>query len=283
MQDKEITQESDTEKEPRKKTRVVVMLGARMRETKGDIWSFPLVNELPAGKTSDLPVEVSGGDSRMRAIQTIYQEYSEEHKPDEKLLILTTGGREKTGDSRADEAAKKLAKKYDVPEGMTESLGSALGSAPGTLGNAGAVFEYIKAHKEELGETEEIEVVTNDFHMLRAWLMFASAEYKLRTGKDLEVQKKDIDQIGDILDKSLNDIDCSEARGAVMAIIRPYLEGSEFTIKLAVAEDLIAGNPNFKGGKEYARKIKENEWVRKTRELENRGVMAFLEKRYNKQ
>ncbi len=134
------------EKEPQPATRIIVMLGSRMKKTGSKDnpgFAFPLISEKPEGKFGDLPVEVSGGDSRMRAVQAMYQEYTKKQNPGQKLLIFTTGGKEKSGESRADEAAKKLTKKYHIPEDIIQSLGSAVS----TLGNANTLAEYIEKNK----------------------------------------------------------------------------------------------------------------------------------------
>jgi hypothetical protein len=272
----------NSEKEPVPSARVVVMLGARMRKQNEDTegnWVFPLISDKPEGKFGDLPVEVSGGDSRMRAIQVLYKE--QQKKPKENLFLFITGGKEKSGHSRSGEAKNKLEKKYGVPPDIIKSLGS----NTSTLGNAQTLFRHMEQNQQDFRDVKEIEIVTNDYHALRAWIMFSFEAYKFETGNDLTVKDEDIENIKNILEKSLTDPDCKQAREKVMEILMPYFEGLKFKIKPLIAEEIIdsmddSGNPRFKGGKRYVEMIKNNHWVNETKRLENNGVIDFLTKKY---
>ena len=270
-------------KELQKVTRIIVMLGARMRKTIGGKWSFPLTNKPAEEKTNVLTVEVGGGESRMMAIQALYKEHLEKQETNENLLVLTTGGKEKSGDSRAHEAAKKLVEKYKLPKAIVGSIDS----SPNTMGNASAFFEFMKENTDRLGKISEIEIVTNDFHALRGWVMFVFQNYKFSTGKNLKIKDGDIEKIRKILDDSLGEPDCNRARSKVIEIIKPYVKDLKLTIKPVIAEDVIlsldsGGKPRFKNGKAYVERIKKNKWVLKTRELENKGVMDLLTGQYGK-
>jgi len=93
-----------------------------------------------------LPGEVSGGSSRMRAVQAAFQQSLRLGR--DELLILVTGGNERDGSSRADEATRQLVSRYGLPANAVISIRGA-GS---TIGNAAATAEYIRRNPHVAGE-----------------------------------------------------------------------------------------------------------------------------------
>ena len=263
------------QKKNKQKTSVIVMAGARMKEVKKrgkKEWVFPLI--IKKTKEGKLPVEVSGGDIRMRAVSIIYQGYLKSKRPNENLLILVTGGREKSGHSRSFQAKKKLVKDYNIPREIIKSLGGK-GS---TLGNVKAVFSFIKKNKKLFSQIKEIEIVTNDFHIIRAWLMFSFESYKLSRNKNLKIKNQDIKKIKKILDKSLGQSTYKEAMKKIESIMKPYLSQLSFKVKPIIAENIIASSGLI--GKVYREFIIRNKWFQKTRKLEKKGIIDFLNGRY---
>jgi hypothetical protein len=114
-----------------------------MCKTSRSTWAFPLFTPNEAGGG-----EVSGGASRMRAIQAEYRRHcASGHKVG--MRVLVTGGLERDGESRADEAARQLVLRYGLPSDVVE----ALPSSSSTLGNTAATAELLLAQMEQVGET----------------------------------------------------------------------------------------------------------------------------------
>jgi len=273
------------------RNRIIVMLGARLFQKgmgNGFPPRFPLVNE---SAKEGMPKEVSGGDSRMRAIQQLYKEFLEGKKNGngaENFHVFTTGGEEKIkleeSDevlflSRANEAKKKLITKYGLPkEVMTESVSSS-GS---TIGNAAAISNWIKNHHDVnmVNDVKEIEIVTNEFHMTRAWIMFSMAFYKNEFGKDLEIPQEDLSMIENILDETLDNEDNGDKTELfeIQKIFEKYLKNITVHVKPVIVEDVLARKGSE--GREYAKKIKENEFVKQTRLNERNGIKDLIHGRY---
>ncbi len=273
---------STHEEEPGYKTRVVVMPGDQIeRSYEGAAPTFPLIHERNLNIGSPLPVAVGGGWGRMRAIEAIYDQFNEENDPERRILVLTTGGKEKNGESRAEAAAKQLTTKY----GLSSETVKPIGGGGNTMANAEDTADYILGHRSELGDVDKIELVTEDFQMLRAWLMFSKAIHEKATGQKLDISLEDVNKIKLTLEESLKDADSRIGRERVMALLQPYFADCPVSVTPVLVEDMLIakaedGKPIFKGGEKYAEKIRDNEWVIKTRALENKGVVDLLEGRY---
>ncbi|OGI21480.1 MAG: hypothetical protein A2808_00360 [Candidatus Moranbacteria bacterium RIFCSPHIGHO2_01_FULL_55_24] len=276
--------ENQSEKQEQK-TRIVVMLGARLfQEGMGNGLPprFPLINE---SKKEGMPKEVAGGDVRMRAIEQLYKEYQDEHQEGENFRVFTTGGVEEipladTGEvlklSRAGEAERKLEEKYGLPQEIVESLPSG-GS---TLGNAKALAEWVEQHQEEIGAVEELEVITNEFHITRAWLMFSLALYKNEKGQDIEFSPEEIHAIEQVLDETLPDVDEGDHKELeqVQEILAKHLEGLSLRIKPQIAEDIL--KRRGPSGEKYGELIRDNEFVQEARGSERQGIRDLIHGRY---
>lgn len=254
------------------------MLGARMKKTGKSDWKFPLINKKLGGKPGGLPVEISGGDSRMRAISIIYQDYLKNPKPDKKMLVLVTGGRDELGYSKSSQAKNNLVKKYGLPKDIVKSLGG-VGS---TLGNARAVFEFIAKNRKSFGQIKKIEIITNDYHIIRAWIMFVFEAFRLNEGNQstsrrIKIPDKTIIKIGKILEASLGELTSQPALAKIIKIMSPYLKDA-ILVKPVIAENIIAGSGFI--GKVYSGSIIRNKWVQATRKLENKGTVSFLKGKY---
>ncbi len=270
------------------KTEIVVMLGARLfQKGEGNKYPprFPLINE---SAKEGMSKEVSGGDSRMRAIQQLYKEFSENRNnpsyPQE-MHIFTTGGEESikldSGEilklSRAEEARKKLKKKYGVSDVVLEG---SLPSGGSTLGNAAAIAEWVKEHSDAISEVHDIEIVTNEFHIARAWIMFMMAFYKNEYKHDIQISPEDIQEIENILERTLaneEDGDKKELED-IQKIFEKYTKDLPIKVKPLIVEDILARKSE--SGREYARQIKNNELVKESRTKERDGIKDLLHGRY---
>ena len=278
--------ENAKEKEGQK-TRIIVMLGARLAAGSmdgGHSPIFPLVNE---STKEGMPKEVAGGDSRMRAIQELYEEYVNENgeAAAKNFRVFTTGGTEELTDpetgevtklSRAGEADRKLSEKYGLPDEIVETLPSG-GS---TLGNAKVLAEWVKEHQEEVGDIEEIEIVTNEFHIARAWLMFQMALYKNEKEKDVVFTPEDIEKIESLLDTTLSDTENGDKAelAELQEIMGKYFTGLSLRITPDIVEDIL--ERRGAGGQKYAELIRNNPDVERSRGLERNGIKDLIHGRY---
>lgn len=273
------TPENRSEKEPGPE-RVVVYLGARMHETNATDadgnkkWAFPLFTQDQANTGTPLPGEVSGGFSRQEAIRKLQHEAQE---AGERMLVLVTGGNERTGVVRDDAAAQRLVSEEGIPVETVVPIDGA-GS---TRGNALAALRYFEEHPETLKRTSGLEIVTNDFHMLRAWIMFSSVFLEHATGEQLSVSHEDQERIFAILEegtpKEREPFDPQSVhitRDRVMEILSKYFENSSVRIIPKVAEEVLEDGNEAEA--RYARMLKNNEWAIKTLVYEYQGVRQLL-------
>lgn len=263
-------------------TKIIVMLGARLSLHNGDSSSMPFFPLLNKADKEGADIEVSGGDSRMRAIALLYEKFLNGTKSSRTKFfrILTTGGIEKIREtngsifelSRADEAAKKLHWQYGIPEEIIESLPSG-GS---TIGNAEAVTEWLSRHEE----ISEIEIVTNRFHMLRAWLLFTSILYEKQFGKFPEFPEGIIDNIKKTLKETIRDKDHGDAMAlkAVQSVLAPVFQDMRVTVWPVVVEDILLLSTDH--DRRYARMIEGNPFMQEARESNRRGILRFLHGTY---
>lgn len=277
-------QETSVENQEKQKTRIVVMLGARFfQKEHGNEYPprFPLILE---SKKEGMSKEVVGGDVRMRAIEQLYKEFENEQEEGESFRVFTTGGTEEipleSGEtlkfSRAEMAEDKLERKYGIPDELVETLPSG-GS---TLGNAAKLAEWVKEHREEIGSVGEIEIVTNEFHMARAWLMFSLAVYKNETGKDLVFSEEEIQAIEKVLDETLPDVENGDINELekIQELLKPHLDGLSLAIKPQIAEDIL--KRRGAGGEKYGELIRHNEHLQETRGFERQGIKDLVNGKY---
>jgi hypothetical protein len=237
-------------------------------------------------KKEGMPKEVVGGDVRMRAIEQLYEEFQgSKDTKDTRLRIFTTGGTEEidipeTGEtlkiSRAKQAENKLEVKYGLPADIVETLPSG-GS---TIGNAKALAEWLENNKEELGQIEEVEIITNEFHISRAWLMFAMALYKNETGRDLILTEDEKEEIHSILEETLVDVEFGDKREleTIQAILSPYVSNLALRVKPLIAEGILARRGS--SGIKYGELIRHNEYVQETRGFERQGIKDLVDGKY---
>lgn len=219
----------------------------------------------------------SGGFARMRAVQGEYQKSPWKGE----TIALVTGGQEKGIGSRADEAANTLVSRYGLPPESVVSIGGR-GS---TLGNAAATVEYISSHNDELGDIDTVEIVTNDYHMLRAWIMFSSGLLEA-SGKKLEVSHEDKQKIQSYLDAGLlgewNARRIKDTRDTVMRILEPYFAESKIKMEPVVAEEMfeLAGREGDAAKGKYAELLRNNKVMPEVLGSEYKGIMDLLEGQY---
>lgn len=252
------------------------MLGARTIDSKGTgEWQFPLVTPDQTNIGTPLSGEVSGGWSRMRAIQSEHQRHKQE-----RVAVLVTAGKDSGGESESQKAAQELSKRYGLPPNSVISLGG-VGT---TLGNAQATLDYIRSHADSLGKVQEIELATNDYHMLRAWIMFSKEVGERATDTALEISEEDKRDIKRVLDEgmSANPVEnLKQVREQVMAILRPYFATSPIRIIPLVVEEVLEKNTVPEPAKvRYARMLRGNQMVTRTIEFEYRGIKDFLDGTY---
>lgn len=263
--------------------------GPRTNKTEAPEWKFPLVlpqaGIIEPDEKRGTRRDISGGWARMRALSQVF----EQQPKNENVKILVTGGMEEdvneTGAivkrSRADEAARVLVNRYGVPEDGVVSIGG-----PGsTLGNSAAASDYINRHPE-LGDVREVEAVTNDYHMLRTWIMFSAGFLKTTAGKEFDVTEDDKHRIKEILDSASMGLErddwkpekIKETREAVMSILRPYFASSTIQVKPLVAEEVldVAAEPE----KRYASRLRTHPRVRDMLKREYQGIKDLLDKKY---
>ncbi|MDZ4067240.1 MAG: YdcF family protein [Tabrizicola sp.] len=259
--------------------RILVLLGARMARTRGpDCWRFPLFLEEPTDSATCLPGEVSGGSSRMRAVQAEHDR-SREGDAAHGLLVLVTGGNERDGSSRADEATRQLVSRYGLPGDAVVSIRGA-GS---TLGNAAATVEYIRSHRHIVGDVKTIAIVTNDYHMLRAWIIFSRGMLVATTGTELVVSAGEQERIRRILlnglpvDRRWSQGRVKKDRARVMKILRPHFSTSGIKITpLVVEETLERSSRHREVARRYASRLRNSIWVRKTLRFEYERIIDML-------
>ncbi len=150
----------------------VIVLGAFMqRDKKTGEWRLPTIIEEDPGK-------VVGGHSRAIAVQQLYTEHASP-------LFIITGGVQKDEEgnpsaSRAQTLANVITDKYKVP---TESL-AVVTTVGNTLGNIDDTVKFLQEHKDLLKE-KKIAVLSNEWHLERALLMFGENEYFRNSGVEL--------------------------------------------------------------------------------------------------
>ena len=252
------------------------MLGARMYKG-NDGLVFPLT--IPERERPDESVvkRTSGGFARMRTVQGEYKKAA--WKGD--MVALITGGEESGIGSRADEAAKNLVSRYGLP---AESVVS-IGGQGNTLGNAAATVEYISSHHEELGDVDTVEIVTNDYHMLRAWVLFSMGMLKA-AGGTFAVSKEDQERVAEYLDAGLlgdwNARRIKDTRETVMRILESYFTVSKVKIEPVVAEEMfeLAGREGNRAKGKYAALLRNNAALQEVLRSEYTGIKQLLDGTY---
>ena len=133
----------------------------------------------------------------MRSVQAVYEQNRVEANGE--LLVLVTGGNERDGSSRA------VGRRPDNWFGDTVCELSILSirGAGSTIGNAAATAEYIRRNPHAVTGNQAIEIVTNDYHMLRAWIIFSKQMRDLAAGPELTVPPAEMKCIGQTLANGL--------------------------------------------------------------------------------
>ena len=257
--------------------RLLVLLGARMvKRGRLGRWQFPLFLEEPHRFFEWLPGEVSGGSSRMRGVQAVYE--TSDHGARQNFLVLVTGGTECDGSSRSDEAARQLVWRYGLPERCVVSIRGA-GS---TIGNAAATAEHIKYNSHLLVGNNAIEIVTNDYHMLRAWIIFSKKMREMAGRPELTISAAEQRHIGQILADGLAEkfgwspSRVRADRKQVMEVLRPHFFGTLSIEPLVVEEILEHQSPCPSSGQRYARRLRNSTWVMRTIRLEYDRIIKLL-------
>lgn len=270
---------------------IIVIPGARLREIPGEpFYEFPLHIDtdkewMPTGENGK-PQEIVGGDSRLAAAAEFYRE---RYADSERLpLFLSLGSYETLPNpdgsirrvSRPESMCDKLVGFYGVPRICAE----AYHSDPSTYGNADAFFEWADEFPEKMVGIREVNVLTNEFHITRTFVMFAHALYaRTHDGTDLadvmpEGTKRHIEAI---LSETLADEDAGDARelAAVRQMYEPFLEDAPIRIVPLVVEDILtqSGDSELM---EWADRIRNDHLVRKVRKHERSGIVAYLRGKY---
>ena len=281
------------------KKRILILLNGRaVRSENLEFAHFPLVTEDQANVGTEMKGEVSGGAARMRAIQSEFTK-AERKGTSENLKVLTFGTfepkKEETDSelSRPEEAGLQLQERYGLPADAVE----AHTTAGSTRNASAAAAEYVYTHRKELGDINEVEIVTNDFHMLRSWIMHTNAFLKEAAQEELRdiIPEEDKEKIYAVLDTySPNEetwvpTDIKVARDAVMQIIKKNLPENIITIKPLIVEEaledysLTENDAGSEARARYASLLRNNEYVRETLQFEYRGIKNFLSGTYRTQ
>lgn len=140
----------------------VIVLGAFMhKNAKTGKWELPTIIEEDPGK-------VVGGHSRAIAVQQLFNERLAPK------FIVTGGVQDDGADgvSRAETLKQLMTQKYKVPE---ENV-VAVTTVGNTLGNLDDTVKYLKAHPELL-KLKKIAILSNEWHLERAMMMFSDNHY----------------------------------------------------------------------------------------------------------
>jgi DUF218 domain len=218
----------------------------------------------------------------MRAAQSELQTASD---PDALTFLVTGGSEIVNGEvySRAEECRRMLVSRYGLPPRQVVSIGGR-GS---TIGNASATFEYLSAHRDELGDVTKIEIITNDYHMLRSWILFSRG--MLEVTKRFGVTEQDKTRVALILDQSLIERPSApervrETRERVMSILRPYFEESRVWVTPIVVEEALERDGATVGDVakiRYARQLRNHKAVQSSIPFEYSGIKKILAEDYN--
>lgn len=241
-------------------------------------WRFPLFLREEGTSTNLLPGEVSGGASRMRAVQVEYERFRSENR-NQKWLVLVTGGEERGGGSRSDEAAKQLVIRYGLPQSAIVSI-RGHGS---TIGNAAAAANYLRLNSSLAQRIRHIEIVTNDYHMLRAWIIFSRDMFLSTVGHQPMVSQTAIVSISNILQSGLPHDDLwipsqiGRDRQRIIELLRPSFGMSSINVVPLVVEDVLESARCACGApRRYASRLRESIWVRRTLPSEYKRIVELL-------
>lgn len=130
---------------------VVVVLGSPLMQNEQDDEYYPDFEEY---NPSEEPFV--DGDLKARAIQVIYEAGMSG-------LILVTGGKEKTGTSRATKLAEHSISRYGIPKRALIPLTT----APHTLGNMETTGNFFSDNPDII-PSGRIGILTNSFHIARS-------------------------------------------------------------------------------------------------------------------
>jgi hypothetical protein len=193
------------------------------------------------------------------------------------MVVLVTGGREPSGESRADEAASQLVERYGLPASAVVPIGG-LGS---TLGNAGATAEYIKSHSAAGTAVKNIYVLTNNYHMLRAWVIFSFGMLKALRNQDPCLSATDGARLKRLLRDGLpesrtkwSEREIAATRERVIELLKPYFKPIGIDVDPLVVEEILERNGAAK--RRYASLLRNNKWVLATLEFEYQGIRNLL-------
>ncbi|MGC9605260.1 MAG: YdcF family protein [Minisyncoccia bacterium] len=262
-----------------------VLLGARTpRNERGEI-TFPLVAGTRTNSNASMEEEVSGGWARMGGLRILKQQFTSNVHPSD-LIVFVTGGQEPGADaSRAENMARALVETF----GFDPAKVIPIRGKGSTQGNAESIIRYMVEKKYMKKTPLVLNLVTNDYHMLRAWLLFAFAFYEHHNGTSLVLPAEDIETIRTILKKATEKLaekkKCDpdafrEVRDHVLSIVRPHLLG-ELAVQLepCVVEDIFQHTHRHLLER-YAEWLREHPKVLETTKYEYKGVMDLLEGKY---
>jgi hypothetical protein len=289
------------EAEVRQKARVVVMMGSKMeqgvstkkgQEGQKTHWQFPWIVYRPRneqGKTigAGRPDDLASGFSRLRALEAYYHQH-QVSRPDKDFLVLVTGGWEydeqkKKTASRAKEAQRLLTRKHGLPE---KAVDLAQSESSSTLGNVESVLGYLETHRKRLGDVQELEILTNEWHSLRSWLMFQKGIYEKETGGQLKIKEVDFKKVKEILDQEIaTDPEImrrqiKERHAQVQNLLQPYFDGLKPQLKNVTVEEVLEKEDGAR--QRYAGMLIKHPLLRERMKLEHQGIIDLLRGRYEK-
>lgn len=265
---------------------IFVVLGARTpKNDKGEI-IFPLVATTRTNSDTSIQGEVSGGWVRMTGLRILRQQLLQDIRPSD-MLVFVTGGKEPDVErSRAENMSKALVEHYGFNAAQVIPV---TGEKATTQGNAESIIRYLSEERFTNSTPLVIHLVTNDYHMLRAWLLFAMAFYKHNHHADFALPSNDIETIRAILTKALDTLaphtvcdpdSFREVRDHVLSIVRPHLIGRlPVQLECCVVEDIFQHSHQPLMQK-YSEWLREHPKVLETTRLEYQGILDLLEGKY---
>lgn len=242
----------------------LVLPGATMVLTANG-WTFPYEILSESGE-----FVLAGGNSRMLAVWELFCR-SQQDELD--FHVFVTGGLEYGAFSRSDEVARQLFDVFKVPSACITSLGGD-GS---TKGNALALSKFLSCTSPQQLYCS-FDIVTNSYHSLRTWIIFADVLFFHFFRKDPIFSSEIIEDVSNLLVPSA---DVSTVRLRVMEKLGPIFDSLPVSLNVLTVEDILSSSHNY-FYKVYAQELLHHPRMFQTMLNEYRGIKAYLNRSYGK-
>jgi len=273
MEKEFFTPEPLLEAEPKKQTTVIFIPSTKFIDRKDPrTGSEPLY-----GGRYKLMV---GGDSRLYAAEILAREVPRDTSRDWRIVIA--GGPLKNAEgierSQAETIAEKLKEtKHAIPEEKIE----ALTSFADTRGNMETFLRYLDEKHDQLGEVNEVLIVTEEYHIPRTVLMLLAEIYRRNHGEDLHLPQEIIErEVQPVLEEFLKGADELRTVERLRNIVEPYVGILPFRIT-PKSSALVLQEASEKGAR-YASMLRKQPYLATLRQGEVNGIIALLSGRYRR-